>query len=290
MSGRPGLFEPTNQNIVALTYALHAAALKKGEYMFRGSFTIEDKNGDIARWLDKAENLYIRTSTHAKPYQTAHVDGHLNMPRGYDVPTGAGGLLNGMRTFHYFTIPDEDGLKNGGNGNGPRRRLFLKCETFGIFCSTAHARIYDKPASVAEGMKTRGYRFGDVLESIFHGASLFGSFFRLKEAPGIRKENLTKVQKNAILWAQNKLRTKYPQLAERLTAGDVLDGAGINKMIDNMAWILDHMPEDEEERAWITDVLDYMFAPMEGGFGNEKYGDAGNRIGNEIMIDEKDIR
>ena len=289
MSGRPGLFEPTNQNIVALTYALHAAALKKGEYMYRGSFTIEDKNGDIARWLDKAEGLYIRTSTHAKPYQTAHVDGHLNMPRGYDVPTGAGGLLNGMRTFHYFTIPDEDGLKNGGNGNGPRRRLFLKCETFGIFCSTAHARIYDKPASVAEGMKTRGYRFGDVLESIFHGASLFGSFFRLKEAPGIRKENLTKAQKDAILWAQDKLRSKYPQLAERLTAGDVLDGAGINKMIDNMAWILDHMPEDEDERAWITDVLDYMFAPLEGGFGNEKYGDAANRIGNEIMIDAKDL-
>ena len=288
-SGRPGLFEPTNQNIVALTYALHAAALKKGEYMYRGSFTIEDKNGDIARWLDKAEGLYIRTSTHAKPYQTAHVDGHLNMPRGYDVPTGAGGLLNGMRTFHYFTIPDEDGLKNGGNGNGPRRRLFLKCETFGIFCSTAHVRIYDKPASVAEGMKTRGYRFGDVLESIFHGASLFGSFFRLKEAPGIRKENLTKAQKDAILWAQDKLRTKYPQLAERLTAGSVLDGAGINKMIDNMAWILDHMPEDEEERAWITDVLDYMFAPLEGGFGNEKYGDVANRIGNEIMINARDL-
>ena len=290
MSGRPGLFEPTNQNIVALTYALHAAALKKGEHMYRGSFTIEDKNGDIARWLDKAEGLYIRTSTHAKPYQTAHVDGHLNMPRGYDVPTGAGGLLNGMRTFHYFTIPDEDGLKNGGNGNGPRRRLFLKCETFGIFCSTAHARIFDKPASISQGMKTRGYRFGDVLESIFHGASLFESFFRLKEAPGIRKENLTKLQESAIKWAENKLRTKYPELADRLVAGKVLDGAGLNKMIDNIAWILEHMPEDEDERAWITDVLDYMFAPLEKNFGNEKYGDVGNRIGNEIMIGEKDIR
>ncbi|MBQ6339400.1 MAG: hypothetical protein IJI36_09655 [Kiritimatiellae bacterium] len=289
MSGRPQLFEPTNQNIVALTYALHATALKKGEFMYRGSFTIEDKNGDIARWLDKANDLYIRTSTHAKPYQSARVDGHLNMPRGYDVPTGAGGLLNGMRTFHFFTIPDEDGLKNGGNGNGPRRRLFLKCETFGIFCSTAHLRIFNKPASVAEGMKTRGYRFGDILESICHGSSLFASLFTPKEAPGIRKENLTKVQKDAILWAQNKLRTKYPQLAERLTAGSVLDGAGLNKMIDNMAWILEHMPEDEDERAWITDVLDYMFAPLEAKFGNEKYGDAGNRIGNEIMIDAKDL-
>lgn len=289
MSGRPHLFEPTNQNIVALTYALHATALKKGEFMYRGSFSIEDKNGEIARWLDKANDLYIRTSTHAKPYQSARVDGHLNMPRGYDVPTGAGGLLNGMRTFHFFTIPDEDGLKNGGNGNGPRRRLFLKCETFGIFCSTAHLRIFSKPASVAEGMKTRGYRFGDILESIFHGSSLFASLFTPKEAPGIRKENLTKVQKEAILWAQNKLRTKYPQLAERLTAGSVLDGAGLNKMIDNMAWILEHMPEDEDERAWITDVLDYMFAPLEAKFGNEKYGDIGNRIGNEIMINAKDI-
>jgi len=138
-------------------------------------------------------------------------------------------------------------------------------------------------------MKTRGYRFGDILESICHGSSLFASLFTPKEAPGIRKENLTKVQKDAILWAQNKLRTKYPQLAERLTAGSVLDGAGLNKMIDNMAWILEHMPEDEDERAWITDVLDYMFAPLEAKFGNEKYGDVGNRIGNEIMIDAKDL-
>ena len=290
MSGKTHLFEPTRENIVALTYALHATALKKGEFMYRGSFSIEDKNGEIARWLDKANDLYIRTSTHAKPYQSARVDGHLNMPRGYDVPTGAGGLLNGMRTFHFFTIPDSDGLKNGGNGNGPRRRLFLKCETFGIFCSTAHLRIFSKPASVAEGMKTRGYRFGDILESIAHGSSLFVSLFTPKEAPGIRKENLTKIQKDAILWAQNKLRTKYPQLAERLTAGNVLDGAGLNKMIDNIAWILDHMPEDEDERAWITDVLDYMSAPLEGNFGNEKYGDTGNRLGNEIMIDEKDLR
>ena len=34
---------------------------------------------------------------------------------------------------------------------------------------------------------------------------------------------------------------------------------------------------------------EYMFAPMEGNFGNEKYGDVGNRIGNEIMIDRRDL-
>ena len=150
-------------------------------------------------------------------------------------------------------------------------------------------KLFDKYDAVSKGMKTRNYRFGDIVESICHGSSLFASFFTPKEAPGIRKENLTKAQKNAIQWAEEKLRTKYPQLADRLVSGDVLDGAGLNKMIDNMAWILEHMPEDEDERAWIADVLDYMFAPLEAKFGNEKYGDAGNRIGNEIMIDAKDL-
>jgi hypothetical protein len=60
-------------------------------------------------------------------------------------------------------------------------------------------------------------------------------------------------------------------------------------MIDNMAWILEHMPEDEDERAWILDVFDTMFTPLGAGFGHERYGDIGNRIGNEIMINAKDL-
>ena len=155
--------------------------------------------------------------------------------------------------------------------------------------STAHVKLFDKYDAVSKGMKTRNYRFGDIVESICHGSSLFASLFTPKEAPGIRKENLTKVQKNAIQWAHDKLREKYPQLAERLVSGGVLNGAGINKMIDNISWICERLPEDEDERAWITDVLDYMFTPMEEGLGRKAGGDIGNRIGNEIMIDAKDL-
>lgn len=68
---------PTRENIVSLTYAFHAAALRKGEYMYRGSFSIEDKDGSIARWLDRAEDVYLRTLTQAKTYQSLRVDGHL---------------------------------------------------------------------------------------------------------------------------------------------------------------------------------------------------------------------
>ena len=49
------------------------------------------------------------------------------------------------------------------------------------------------------------------------------------------------------------------------------------------------MPENEDERAWITDVLDYMFTPMESTYAPLQSGDVGNRIGNEIMIDAKDL-
>ena len=286
-SGREFLFEPTHENVVALTYALHAAARRKGEYMYRGSFSVEDRHGCLARWLDRVSGLYLRTSTHAKPYQQMIVDGHINMPRGYDVAPGAGGLLNGMRTFHYFTIPDTDHLQDAG-GSGPKRRLFIKCETFGIFASTAHFHPFVKADAMGKDMQTRWYQFGDIWESIRHGASLIHSLSTPKEAPGIRKEDLTEVQKKSIHWAQDKLRPRYPEIAEHLTAGKVLEGAGINTMVDNLAWIIDHMPADEEERAWITDVLDYMFTPMEQTFSPLLSGDIANRIGNEIMIDAHD--
>ena len=288
-SGKEFLFEPTHENIVALTHVLHAAALKKGEFMYRGSFSIEDPNGCIARWLDRASGIYLRTSTHAKPYQQMTVDGHLNMPRGYDVPPGAGGLLNGMRTFHYFTIPDTDHLQDAG-GSGPKRRLFLKCETFGIFASTAHFHPFDKADAKGKGMETRGYRFGDIWESIRHGASLIRSFSTPKEAPGIRKENLTEAQKTAITKAKNALHDlNLDTQAELLVANKVLDGGGINTLFENMAYIFDNvMPEDDEKRAALTDILDDMMGDFESGLLG-KGGDYLNRIGNEIMIDAQDI-
>jgi len=289
MSGKAHLFEPTRENIVALTYAVHAAALRKGEYMYRGSFSIEDPDGNIARWLDRADDVYLRTSTHAKPYQAVNVDGHLNMPRGYDVPTGAGGLLNGMRTFHYFTIPDTDHIKDAG-GSGPKRRLFLKCETFGIFASTAHFHPFKKADARSEGMKTRGYRPGDLIESIQHGASLFRSFFTPKEAPGIRKENLTDAQKKAILSAKDKLENLgLGGQGELLVANAVLSGGGIKTLSDNVAVILDTMmPEDEEKRTALMSVLDDLAIDFEASSSNVG-GEIINRIGNEIMIDAKDL-
>ena len=290
LSGNTELFKPTLANVVALTQAIHVAGLKKGEFMYRGSFSISDPDGNIARWLDKAENIYIRTSTHARPFQSLTVDGHLNMPRGLDVPTGMGGLFNGMRTFHYFTIPDTDHLMDAG-GSGPKRRLFLKCETFGIFCSTAHISNFgkNKEAAKSEGMKSRSYQFGDITESIFHGGSLITSFFTPKEAEGIRKENLLETTKTVIKTAEKKLKDlKEDYLASVLVIGLKDSGGGVRQLLDNMASILDSLPEDENRRAAITEILDEL---MEGVLSTTGHlsGETSQRIGNEIMIDPKDI-
>ena len=139
-------------------------------------------------------------------------------------------------------------------------------------------------------MKTRGYRPGDILESIQHGASLFKSFFTPKEAPGIRKENLTEAQKTAIRSAKDKLEDLgLGGQGERLVANAVLSGGGIKILTDNVGFILEKMmPEDEEKRAALMSVFDelvYDFADATTAAG----GEITNRIGNEIMIDAKDL-
>lgn len=288
--GKTSRFAPTMGNIVAVTHALHALALQQGQYMYRGAFSVADPDGNIARWLDKAEGLYPRASTHAKPYHSLIVDGHRNEARGLDVPVGMGGLLNGMRTFHYFTIPDTDHIQDAG-GSGPRRRLYLKCETYGVFVNKISSE--NAKASIGKDMKTRGYEFGDVTESILHGLSLFKSYFTPKEAPGIQKENLLDAQKNVIDEAERKLVEAERKLVgsgltginERLLAGGVHKGGGIRMLIDNIGDIIDnHMPEDEEARNRVIQVFDELFEEL-SRIAATLPGDTTQRLGNEIMID-----
>ena len=286
-SGNVSRFEANEFNISALTIALHAAALKKGEFMYRGSFSIEDQAGNIARWLDTADKLYLRTSTHALPYQSMKVDGHLNMPRGYDVREGMGGLLNGMRTFHYFSLPDVNHLDDGLGGSGPRRRLFLKCETFGIYLSTAHFHPHNKADARLEGMKTRSYEFGDICESIAHGASLLVSKFTSKLKEGIRKENLPPTIAYHLKEAERALRVNgFIELAEKTSIGTVLDGDGIGKFLNSINVELRKMTEENAFK--VADIL----WPHLDRIDEELIkinGSVDTRMGNEIMLDEKNF-
>ncbi len=261
------------------------AALKKGEFMYRGSFSVADPDGNIARWLDSNPEIYLRTSTHAKPYQNMQVDGHQNMPRGLDVPTGMGGLFNGMRTFHYFTIPDTGHLDDAG-GSGPKRRIFIKCETYGIFCSTAHFHPYQKADSRSEGMKTRSYRFGDVLESIQHGASLIVYKFTSKTANGVLKENLPAEVATAIYNAAGALRKAgFPQVADRVLEG-VFEGGGVKMFLDKLQHECAALPGNEGIRA--MEAIDKQLVDINEAI-IKLNGTVDNRMGNEIMLEINDI-
>ena len=280
-------FEPNEQNISALSIALHAAALKKGEMMYRGSFSVADPDGNIARWLDTNPNLYQRTSTHAEPYQTLNVDGHLNMPRGFDVQEGMGGLLNGMRTFHYFSLPDKKHLNDVDKGAGPDRRLFFKCETYGIYFSTIHAKRGAKSASRTEEMRTRWYEFGDVCESIAHCASLLVSKWTSKTADGIRKEDLPMPVGSAMIEAEAALRARgLTDAAYVLLAGSVLDGGGIRQFLENVEHAIMNTPEDRREM--VRETLAPFMTRINDAV-KHLAGDINLRMGNEIMLDAADF-
>ena len=285
-AGKMNRFEPSRENISALTVAIHAAALKKGEYIYRGAFSISDPNGNIARWLDTAPGLYQRTSTHAKPYQSMQVDGHLNMPRGYDVAPGMKGLLNGMRTFHYFSIPDNDHMNDVDKGSGPNRRLYLKCETYGVFVNTIHAKFSKKADSRTEEMKTRGYEFGDICESIAHGASLFGSKFTSKNAPGIRKENLPGNVEDKINELGRKLRKAGYRDFANAALKDVFDGGGVRRLIENLNNALVGLQDEEMFNALA--LVNETLREIRDVFENLN-GEIENRMGNEVLVEPNDI-
>ena len=285
-AGKMSRFEPSRENITALTVAIHVAALKKGEYIYRGAFSVSDPNGNIARWLDMAPGLYQRTSTHAKPYQSLQVDGHLNMPRGYDVAPGMKGLLNGMRTFHYFSIPDNDHMNDVDKGSGPNRRLYLKCETFGVFVNTIHAKFSKKADSRTEEMKTRGYEFGDICESIAHGASLFTSKFTSKNAEGIRKENLPGQVETKIKDLARKLRAAGYRDFANTALKDVLDGGGVRRLIENLNNALVNLQDEEMFNALA--LVNETLREIRDEFENLN-GEIENRMGNEVLVEPNDI-
>ena len=140
-------------------------------------------------------------------------------------------------------------------------------------------------ASLTPDMKQRGYKFGDLVESIAHGASLIKSYNTPKEMPGIHKENLLEVQKKVIDSAERKLvGAGLQSVSERLLANGVRNGAGIRQLIDNLADIYEkYMPEDEAQRLRAAEILDELMNDL-AETTQHLSGPDNQRLGNEIMI------
>ena len=265
-------------NVADLTLALHAIGLSNGDKLKEGSFSVSDPDGNLARWLDTSDEVYLRESSHLKAYQQMTVDGHLNILRGIDVRGGQNGLLAGMRTVHYGTIPD---LKTP-DGNGPNRRLFLKCESHGCFHNPLSKE--DEAAGMTPNMHQREARDGDWSEAILHTFSFLGTRGADPTAGGARKEHMTAGMKAALKGAVDKLKAAgRADLAEQLTARNVEKG-GSALLFDNLFKAIDGEPEN----VVLQEVVNDLIAAAKADIG-DKHGDAIVRLGNEVMVDEANL-
>ena len=265
-------------NVADLTLALHAIGLSNGDKLKEGSFSVSDPDGNLARWLDTSDEVYLRESSHLKAYQKMTVDGHLNILRGIDVRGGQNGLLAGMRTVHYGTIPD---LKTP-DGNGPNRRLFLKCESHGCFHNPLSKE--DEAAGMTPNMHQREARDGDWYETIHHTFSFLGTRGADPTAGGARKEHMTAGMKSAIERAVQDLKAGgRADLADTLTSRNVKKG-GSALLFDNLFKAIDAEPEN----ALLRKVVNDLIAAAKADIG-DKHGTAIARLGNEVMVDEADL-
>ena len=265
-------------NVADLTLALHAIGLSNGDKLPDGSFSVADPDGNLARWLDTSDEVYLRESSHLKAYQKMTVDGHRNILRGIDVPAGQNGLLAGMRTVHYGTVPD----LTTADGNGPKRRLFLKCETHGCFRNPISKD--DVAAGMTPNMHQREARDGDWSEAILHTFSFLGTRGADPTAGGARKEHMTAGMKAALKGAVDKLKAAgRADLAEQLTARNVEKG-GSALLFDNLFKAIDGEPGN----AVLQEVVNDLIAAAKADIG-DKHGDAIVRLGNEVMVDEADL-
>ncbi|MBQ4385885.1 MAG: hypothetical protein II823_08235 [Kiritimatiellae bacterium] len=265
-------------NVADLTLALHAIGLSNGDKLKEGSFSVSDPDGNLARWLDTSDEVYLRESSHLKAYQKMTVDGHRNILRGIDVRGGQNGLLAGMRTVHYGTIPD---LKTP-DGNGPNRRLFLKCESHGCFHNPLSKE--DEAAGMTPNMHQREARDGDWSEAILHTFSFLGTRGADPTAGGARKEHMTAGMKAALKGAVDKLKAAgRADLAEQLTARNVEKG-GSALLFENLFKAIDGEPEN----VVLQEVVNDLIAAAKADIG-DKHGDAIARLGNEVMVDEANL-
>lgn len=283
-AGRGGLHAATPENVADLTLALHAAGLRHGDKLPDGSFSVADPDGRLSKWLDTSADVYLRTSSHLRAYQNLRVDGHLNRMRGIDVPEGKNGLMAGMRTVHYGTIPDLGSIDVGGDGSGPSRRLFLKPETWGVRRNPIlSSTVAD---SLSEGMSERKTRFSDWYESTRHMLSFIETRFADPRRGGARKEHLPSGLGVRLAAVAGLLKEdRCPEAARLLVAGNPAKGGGIRMVLFNIGKILAN-PDNLTERG--LEDINYLLSEIGKDIG-DKSGRSENRLGNEIMIEAEDL-
>lgn len=281
LEGRGAFHSANTVNVADVTLALYAAALRNGEKIHNGAFSVQDPEGLLAKWLDTSPYVYVRASSHLKAYQDLTVDGHLNRLRGIDIKPGRNGLLSGMRTVHFGTIPDLDHLDDA-DGSGPNRRLYVKCESHGA----PHSAILNETItkSMSRGMSVRSAQKGDWSESIRHALSFLKTRGVDPASGGARRESMTAGVKASLKSLVEELKaSNRKDLAKIVDPGNVKEG-GARLLLRNLAMALDAAPKDLTLARGALKIAEALNADTAHLHGSRHL-----RLGNEVMLEVSDL-
>ena len=263
---------PSTQDISDIMLYIDARAHSTGNVFEAGSYSIEDPQGHLAAYLNRCPEKYLRSSSHLNAMQNERLpEGHLNMHRGIDLPSGRSGALYGHATVLFGVIPGREGAA---------RRLFLKAESHGCRLNTLSSA---EKAAGQDGVADRPWRASDIGNLFSHGMSYLMTRGK-GSAAGSRKERIPDRVQEAYKGLLKAVQGDAYSTAA-LKRGDPLDkSSGIHVMLDNMRDLLiDPGGRSREE-------LEGLFQPVRDALG--RLTDASHldvRIGNEMVFSQAEL-
>ena len=269
---------PNEQDVADMMLYIKAKAMATGHAFTNVSFSIEDPQGALARFLDSCPGRYQRSSTHLNELQAKTVDGHLNTHRGIDfAPQGM--LPGGQSTVLYGTIPQF--------GSQPRR-IFIKTETYGARISTLSSA--SKAQGLAEGSAgDRGVRLRDVGQAISHLGRLIRSKFVSKG--GSKTERIPNAVKRSYAQILGHWKQAHEGVHGILTRDAPLSrSGGIRAMLANLDAAAQNIRGNRQDFPQADADIDLLMQQKASLIQQipDKY-QLESRIGNEVMFSQADL-
>lgn len=269
--------QPTIQDTADVMLLLDAKARFHGQAFIEGAFSIEDPDGKLAQFFESSPEKYLRSSSHMSSDQQCSVDGHRNIHRGIDIPTGPTGLPYEKSTVLFATIPAKDGAG---------RRLYLKMENHGCFLNTLKARARQAGADTRYA-QVRTFQERDRKEFWGHVRDFLATRGK-GSAENSRKERIP----SAIAKAFKKFTKKqFFHLSREQRAllknNNPLDTSqGIKTILKNIQTCYQTLRP--EQKAHFQEMLTPLISSMASKLAAVDNLDA--RVGNEVMFDTAMLR
>ncbi|MCE9608356.1 MAG: hypothetical protein K8U03_26020 [Planctomycetia bacterium] len=277
---------PTKESVVDLCWYLKGMAQTKlGEPYQEGAMTLDDPNGNLAKFFDNCPDSYPRKSSHLRPQQQQAG----SQGRGLDIPGGFPGDMNTVLWHPYVTDKGE-------------RRIYVKFESAG-----SHSFVDKGKREVAR----RQENDNDSDQAWQHTLSFFG----MAEKPNVRKVEVAQTREGtvngAVLAAYSDLRDACPtystildrnkQKSKQNSEGKITGGSRALAFTPFAPDYWDVQSQNKNVEDMLADVIannkqlwpqikPFVFAWRQAMQDAEYYDNASQRLGDEIVLVTTDLK